>query len=98
MLVRALESNWAVLFEEIGLWMPTEVIYKEHDDKPEGEEEFGNEPVFPYFFLLISLTFLNHTWLPKDTHFLINLTSLMCCFLLHPSLEDELWQNRTTRF
>ncbi|KAJ9674456.1 hypothetical protein PVL29_023791 [Vitis rotundifolia] len=42
MLVRALESNWAVLFEEIGLWMPTEVIYKEHDDKPEGEEEFDD--------------------------------------------------------
>lgn len=42
MLVRALESDWAVLSEEIGLWIPAEVINKEHDDKPEGEEELGN--------------------------------------------------------
>lgn len=42
MLVRALESDWAVLSEEIGLWIPTEAINKEHDDKPEGEEELGN--------------------------------------------------------
>lgn len=49
MLVRALESNWAAVFEEIGLWMPTEVIYKEHDDKPEGEEEFGNDSSSPVF-------------------------------------------------
>ena len=47
--MRALESNWALLFEEIGLWMPTEVIYKEHDDKPEGEEEIGNDPVSHVF-------------------------------------------------
>ena len=42
MLVRALESDWAVLSEEIGLWIPAEVINKEHDNKPEGEEELGN--------------------------------------------------------
>ena len=55
--MRALESNWALLFEEIGLWMPTEVIYKEHDDKSEGEEEIGNDPVsqsFPLVFYIIS--------------------------------------------
>ncbi|KAJ6685914.1 hypothetical protein OIU79_015844 [Salix purpurea] len=38
-LVRALESDWAVLSENIGLWVPAEVIHQEHDDKPEGEEE-----------------------------------------------------------
>uniref|UniRef100_A0A6N2MMG6 Apple domain-containing protein n=1 Tax=Salix viminalis TaxID=40686 RepID=A0A6N2MMG6_SALVM len=37
--VRALESDWAVLSENIGLWVPAEVIHQEHDDKPEGEEE-----------------------------------------------------------
>ncbi|KAF5444966.1 hypothetical protein F2P56_034057 [Juglans regia] len=43
MLVRALESDWAVLSEEIGLWIPVEVINKEHDDKPEGEEELEDQ-------------------------------------------------------
>ncbi|KAG5151191.1 hypothetical protein JHK84_027663 [Glycine max] len=33
MLVRALESNWAVLCEEIGLWIPAQVSNEEHDDK-----------------------------------------------------------------
>lgn len=48
MLVRALESDWALLSEEIGLWMAAEVINKEHDDKPEGEEELGNCSVQPH--------------------------------------------------
>ncbi|XP_040999112.1 uncharacterized protein LOC121244930 [Juglans microcarpa x Juglans regia] len=43
MLVRALESDWAVLSEEIGLWIPVEVINKEHDDKPEGDEELEDQ-------------------------------------------------------
>ncbi|KAG2666404.1 hypothetical protein I3843_15G056800 [Carya illinoinensis] len=43
MLVRALESDWALLSEEIGLWMAAEVINKEHDDKPEGEEELEDQ-------------------------------------------------------
>ena len=42
MIVRALESDWAVLSEGIGLWIPGEVMNKEHDDKPEGEEDLGN--------------------------------------------------------
>lgn len=41
LLVKALESEWAVLSENIGLWIPTEIIHQEHDDKPEGEEEAG---------------------------------------------------------
>ncbi|XP_034926454.1 uncharacterized protein [Populus alba] len=45
-LVRALESDWAVLSENIGLWLPAEVIHQEHDDKPEGEEE-PEEEVLP---------------------------------------------------
>ncbi|KAA8528550.1 hypothetical protein F0562_035905 [Nyssa sinensis] len=43
MLARALKSNWAKLSEEIGLWMPVEIINEEHDDKPEGAEEFEEE-------------------------------------------------------
>ncbi|EEF52432.1 uncharacterized protein LOC8278898 [Ricinus communis] len=43
MLVRALESDWAVLSENMGLWIPTEIINEEHDDKPEGEEETEEE-------------------------------------------------------
>ncbi|XP_020231807.1 uncharacterized protein LOC109812291 [Cajanus cajan] len=43
MLVRALQSDWAVLSEEIGLWIPTVVANEEHNDKPEGAEELGEE-------------------------------------------------------
>lgn len=45
-LVNALESNWAVLLEEIGLWIPSEITINEHDDIPEGEEESGNVSIF----------------------------------------------------
>ncbi|KAL9172420.1 hypothetical protein ABFS82_03G045400 [Erythranthe guttata] len=38
--VRALSSGWVELEEEIGLWIPVEIVNKEHDDKPDGEEEF----------------------------------------------------------
>ncbi|TKY57801.1 peptidyl-prolyl cis-trans isomerase [Spatholobus suberectus] len=43
MLARALESDWAVLSEEIGLWIPTEVANEEHNDKPEGAAEIEEE-------------------------------------------------------
>jgi hypothetical protein len=39
MLKRALEFNWHMLLEEIGLFMPEEVMHIEHDDKPENEPE-----------------------------------------------------------
>ncbi|KAJ4845403.1 hypothetical protein Tsubulata_010588 [Turnera subulata] len=44
-LIRALESDWAVLSENIGLWLPAEIVNQDHDDKPEGveEEEFEEE-------------------------------------------------------
>ncbi|XP_015885501.1 uncharacterized protein LOC107420931 [Ziziphus jujuba] len=42
-LIRALESNWAVLSEEIGLWIPPEINNTEHDDKPDGEEEIEDQ-------------------------------------------------------
>lgn len=42
MLVRALETDWDVLSEEIGLWIPVEVANKEHEDKPVGVEDLGN--------------------------------------------------------
>ncbi|KAK8647147.1 hypothetical protein V6N13_120901 [Hibiscus sabdariffa] len=40
--VKVLESNWAVLSEDIGLWIPSEVINQEHEDKPEGVEDTGD--------------------------------------------------------
>ncbi|OAY22867.1 uncharacterized protein LOC110606048 [Manihot esculenta] len=43
MLVRALDSDFAVLSENIGLWIPVEIISQEHDDKPEGEEDTEEE-------------------------------------------------------
>ncbi|KAK4599483.1 hypothetical protein RGQ29_009510 [Quercus rubra] len=43
MIVRALESDWAVLSEGIGLWIPGEVMNKEHDDKPEGVEDLEDQ-------------------------------------------------------
>ncbi|KAF2309858.1 hypothetical protein GH714_005397 [Hevea brasiliensis] len=46
MIVRTLDSDWAVLLEKIGLWIPVEVINQEHDDKPEGEEE-SEEEILP---------------------------------------------------
>ncbi|XP_024972805.1 uncharacterized protein LOC112511428 [Cynara cardunculus var. scolymus] len=42
MLARALEFDWAELLHEIGLWIPVNVINKEHNDKPEGEDEFDD--------------------------------------------------------
>ncbi|XP_021820248.1 uncharacterized protein LOC110761969 [Prunus avium] len=39
MLVKALESDWTVLLEDMGLWIPAEIVNTEHHDKPEGEEE-----------------------------------------------------------
>nr|XP_043636519.1 uncharacterized protein LOC122607578 [Erigeron canadensis] len=42
MLARALEFNWAELSREIGLWIPINVINHEHDDKPEGENDFDD--------------------------------------------------------
>ncbi|CAA6659446.1 unnamed protein product [Spirodela intermedia] len=38
-LKRAFESDWLMLLEDIGLWIPVEVVNKEIDDKPEDEEE-----------------------------------------------------------
>ncbi|RWW29034.1 hypothetical protein BHE74_00013066 [Ensete ventricosum] len=42
MLKRVLESNWLMLLEGIGLWIPAEVIHTEHDDKPKDEQDLGN--------------------------------------------------------
>lgn len=40
---RALSSDWIEFKEDIGLWIPISVINREHDDKPEEEEEFDKE-------------------------------------------------------
>ncbi|CAL5051783.1 unnamed protein product [Urochloa decumbens] len=39
MLKRALDFNWRMLLEDIGLWIPPAVRHFEHDDKPENEQE-----------------------------------------------------------
>ncbi|KAL4271445.1 hypothetical protein GQ457_13G008840 [Hibiscus cannabinus] len=38
-LVKVLESDWTALSEEIGLWIPTGIENREHNDKPEGVED-----------------------------------------------------------
>lgn len=53
-LAKALKSFWDEFREEIGLWMPVQIHNKEHDDKPEGEEEFGN-------FLFFNLSQNDHS-------------------------------------
>lgn len=55
-LAQALDVDWADLAEEIGLWIPVAIINKEHDDKPEGEEEFGND-VLHFSVKILSLLF-----------------------------------------
>ncbi|KAL3840384.1 hypothetical protein ACJIZ3_024975 [Penstemon smallii] len=40
---RALSFDWPELSEDIGLWVPVQIINNEHDDKPEGEEEIEPE-------------------------------------------------------
>ncbi|KAH7567387.1 hypothetical protein ACOSP7_010753 [Xanthoceras sorbifolium] len=47
LLIRALESDWAALSEEIGLWIPAEIVHQEHDDKPEGVKEEEEEEILP---------------------------------------------------
>ncbi|KAL5199439.1 hypothetical protein ABZP36_020642 [Zizania latifolia] len=39
MLKHALEFNWRMLIEDIGLWIPISVWHTEHNDKPENEPE-----------------------------------------------------------
>ncbi|KAI8549885.1 hypothetical protein RHMOL_Rhmol06G0059900 [Rhododendron molle] len=43
MFARALESGWSQLSEDIGLWIPVEILNEEHDDKPEGAEDEDEE-------------------------------------------------------
>lgn len=40
---RALGSYWSELSEEIGLWIPVEILNNEHDDKSDSDEEFDEE-------------------------------------------------------
>lgn len=62
LLIKALGSNWEVLSEEVGLWIPTEVIHMEHSDKPKGEEEIGKSfpPIFHSFHWLLQLLAQSH--------------------------------------
>ncbi|XP_064977415.1 uncharacterized protein LOC135584640 isoform X3 [Musa acuminata AAA Group] len=45
MLKRALASNWQMLLEAIGLWLPADVVHTEHNDKPENEQDL--EEIIP---------------------------------------------------
>ncbi|CAK8568263.1 unnamed protein product [Lathyrus sativus] len=47
MLLRALEFDWDVFCEELGLWIPAQIVNEEHDAKPEGREDFEEEKVLP---------------------------------------------------
>ena len=40
-LEKALESNWLMLLEDIGLWMPADVVNKDNNNKPDNEPELG---------------------------------------------------------
>lgn len=42
-LKRVLETDWDLLLEDIGVWMPPEVVHKESNDKPENEQELEDE-------------------------------------------------------
>ncbi|KAL8141140.1 hypothetical protein V2J09_007161 [Rumex salicifolius] len=44
-LVQVMESKWPNLVEELGVFIPTEYINKVHDDKPEGVDEFEEDPL-----------------------------------------------------
>jgi hypothetical protein len=39
LLKSALDSNWRMLMEDIGIWVPVNVTNPEHDDKPANEPE-----------------------------------------------------------
>ncbi|GAA0175394.1 hypothetical protein LIER_28575 [Lithospermum erythrorhizon] len=38
-LQEALGADWPSVSEELGFWIPVEIVHTEHDDKPEGVEE-----------------------------------------------------------
>lgn len=41
MLQRVFESNWPLLLEDIGLWLPPDIINTENNDKPENDQDLG---------------------------------------------------------
>ncbi|KAK9748617.1 hypothetical protein RND81_02G069700 [Saponaria officinalis] len=45
LLVKALQSKWSIVMEEIGLWIPPVIINQEPDDKPPGVDEFDDYPL-----------------------------------------------------
>jgi hypothetical protein len=63
MLVKALESDWAVLAEEIGLWIPVEVVNEEHNDKPDGVDDSGNCFSFSIILSLLQQKIHHHSGL-----------------------------------
>ncbi|KAL8513967.1 hypothetical protein ACS0TY_013182 [Phlomoides rotata] len=42
-IARALKSDWTEFAIELGFWIPVAIINREHDDKPDGEDEFDKE-------------------------------------------------------
>jgi hypothetical protein len=59
MLKQALEFNWHMLLEDIGLWIPDEVTHTVHDDKPENEPEglflYGHAMCLCWFMMFRAL-------------------------------------------
>lgn len=79
MLTRAIDTGWNQLLEEIGLWMPLEIINKEYNDKPQGAKDYGNQD-FIYLFNILSILFL---FLSIWNCFLLAYTlSIVCLYLL----------------
>ncbi|XP_039145835.1 uncharacterized protein LOC120283266 [Dioscorea cayenensis subsp. rotundata] len=46
-LEKTLESNLLMLLEDIGLWMPADVVNKDNNNKPENEPELEEEEIIP---------------------------------------------------
>ncbi|CAO2834205.1 unnamed protein product [Amaranthus hypochondriacus] len=45
LLIEVMESKWSLLMEIIGLWIPSVIIHKEHDDKPLGLDALEEDPL-----------------------------------------------------
>lgn len=65
MLKQALETNWSLLMEGIGLWIPSNVINTQHDDKPQDEPDFGKFVYFKSLIICSAFTFSVLCWLWK---------------------------------
>lgn len=88
LLARALGDVWAELSEEIGLWIPVQIINTEHDDKPEGEEELGNDivncsvQILSRFFVMVQINHSASHYLPvlREKRILLQVVLLLLLY------------------